>query len=64
LTMKTAPFLHRNVSKYTSQCDLDNITVVVCVIRMCRQEILRRVSKARISHHKLADLVADFTRDH
>ena len=32
--MKTAPLLHRNVSKYTSQCDQGNITVVVCVIRI------------------------------
>jgi hypothetical protein len=34
LTMKTAPLLHRNVSKYTSQCEQGNITVVVCVIRI------------------------------
>jgi hypothetical protein len=34
LTMKTAPLLHRNVSKYTSQCEHVNITVVVCVIRI------------------------------
>jgi hypothetical protein len=34
LTMKTAPLLHRNVSKYTSQCDQGNIIVVVCVIRI------------------------------
>jgi hypothetical protein len=34
LTMKTAPLLHRNVSKYTSQYDQGNITVVVCVIRI------------------------------
>jgi hypothetical protein len=29
LTTKTAPLLHKNVSKYTSQCDQGNITVVV-----------------------------------
>ena len=34
LTMKTAPLLHRNVSKYTSQCDQGNIIVMVCVIRI------------------------------
>jgi hypothetical protein len=34
LTMKTAPLLHRNVSKYTSKCDQGNIIVVVCVIRI------------------------------
>jgi hypothetical protein len=34
LTMKTAPLLHRNVSEYTSPCDLGNITVVVYVIRI------------------------------
>jgi hypothetical protein len=34
LTMKTAPFLHRNVSKYTSQCDQGNIIIMACVIRI------------------------------
>jgi hypothetical protein len=34
LTMKTAPLLHRNVSEYTSQCDLGSITFVVFVIRI------------------------------
>jgi hypothetical protein len=33
LTMETAPLLHRNVSEYTSQCDLGSITFVVFVIR-------------------------------
>jgi hypothetical protein len=40
--MKTAPLLRRKVSKYTSQCDQGNITVVVCVIRisLCNKEKL------------------------
>ena len=44
LTMKTAPLLHRNVSKYTSQCDQGNITVVVCVIRISLYNKDRRSS--------------------
>jgi hypothetical protein len=31
LTMKTAPFLRRKVSNYTSQCDQGSITVMVYV---------------------------------
>ncbi len=42
LTMKTAPLLHINVSKYTSQCDQGNITVVVCVIRISLNNKERR----------------------
>jgi hypothetical protein len=42
--MKTAPLLHRNVSKYTSQCDQGNITVVVCVIRKSLHNKDRRFS--------------------
>jgi hypothetical protein len=45
VTMKTAPLLHRNVSKYTSQCDLGNITVVVCVIRISLYNKDRRFSE-------------------
>jgi hypothetical protein len=44
LTMKTAPLLHRNVSKYTCQCDLGNITVVVYVIRISLHNKDRRFS--------------------
>jgi hypothetical protein len=42
--MKTAPLLHRNVSEYTSQCDLGNITVVVYVIRISLHNKDRRFS--------------------
>jgi hypothetical protein len=44
LTMKTAPLLHRNVSKYTSQCDQGNITVMVGVIRISLYNKDRRFS--------------------
>ena len=44
LTMKTVPLLHRNVSEYTSQCDLGNITVVVYVIRISLHNKDRRFS--------------------
>jgi hypothetical protein len=44
LTMKAALLLHRNVSKYTSQRDQGNITVVVCVIRISLYNKDRRFS--------------------
>jgi hypothetical protein len=44
LTMNTAPLLHGNVSKYTSQCDLGSITVVVYVIRISLHNKDRRFS--------------------
>ncbi len=44
LAMKTAPLLHRNVSKYTSQYDLGNIAVVVYVIRISLHNKDRRFS--------------------
>jgi hypothetical protein len=44
LTMKIAPFLHRNVSEYTSHCDLGSITFVVCVIRISLYNNDRRFS--------------------
>ncbi len=44
LTMKTAPILHRNVSKYNSQCEQGNITDVVCVIRISLYNKDRRFS--------------------
>jgi hypothetical protein len=43
--MKTAPLLHRNVSKYTSQCDLGNIPVVVGVIWISLYNKDRRFSE-------------------
>ncbi len=68
LTMKTAPLLHRNVSEYTSQYDMGNITVVVYVMGISLHNKDRRFSggstSARISWRELADLVADFTRGH
>jgi hypothetical protein len=44
LTMKTAPLLHRNGSKYTSQCDQGNIVIVVCVIWISLHNKDRRFS--------------------
>jgi hypothetical protein len=44
LTMKLAPLLHRNVSEYTSQCDLGNNIIVVCVIRIRLYNKVRRFS--------------------
>jgi hypothetical protein len=67
LTMKTTLLLHRNVSEYTSQCDLGNITVVVYVVRISLHSKDRRFSGGsakRISCCKPADLVANFTRGH
>jgi hypothetical protein len=43
--MKTPPLLYRNVSKYTSQCDLGNITAVVFVIRISLYNKDRRFSE-------------------
>ena len=44
LTMKTAPLLHRNVSEYTSQYDMGNITVVVYVMGISLHNKDRRFS--------------------
>ncbi len=44
LTMKTAPLLHRNVSKYNSQYDMGHITVVVYVIGISLHNKDRRLS--------------------
>jgi hypothetical protein len=68
LTMKTAPLLHRNVSKYTSQYDQGNIIIMVCVIRISLHNKDRRFSGGSVKQGsviiKQEDLVADFTRDH
>ncbi len=66
LDHETAPLLHRNVSKYTSQCDQGNITVVVCVIRISLYNKDRRFSGGSEKQGSVivpADLVVDFTRD-
>jgi hypothetical protein len=44
LTMKTAPLLHRNVSEYTSQYNMGNITVVVYVMGISLHNKDRRFS--------------------
>jgi hypothetical protein len=67
LTMKTAPLLHRKVSKYTSQCDQSNITVMVCVIRISLYNKDRRFSGGSAKQRSVIvpiDLVANITRDH
>ncbi len=48
LTMKTVPLLHRNVSKYTSQYDMGNITVVVYVMGISLHNKDRRFSGGSI----------------
>ena len=61
-------FYTKKASQYTSQCDWGNITFVVYVKRKSlfkgAQEILWRISNARLNRCNLIDLVADFTRGH